>query len=132
MTPAELAELFGSARSYRPVSVVTARRLSEPLTWYSERGAELHAAVGDWELVDAAGARWTVAPATFARSYRPRSDGRYEKHEMVQAVRLTEPAQIPTREGLSAANRGDWVLRDSSGAVWPVVDRVFRDRYDPA
>ena len=69
VTLTAVAALLARAKPYRPVAVVSTRRLSEPLTWPSDRGATLRAAVGDWELTDAEGARWTIAPATFAPSY---------------------------------------------------------------
>jgi hypothetical protein len=131
VTSADPAALLADAKPYRPIAVVTARRLTEPLTWLSERGDPLRGAAGDWQLTDADGNQWTIAPATFARSYRRRPDGTYAKHEVVEAVRLAGPALIPTREGPSAANAGDWLLRDATGAVWPITDRLFQARYRP-
>jgi hypothetical protein len=128
----DIATLLADAKPYRPTAVVTARKLARPTMWQSDRGATLRAAVGDWELRDGEETSWTIAPATFERSYRRRADGRYEKHELVEAVRLTDHVQVPTREGLSAASPGDWLLRDSSGATWPITDRLFHARYQPA
>ena len=34
--------------------------------------------------------------------------------------------------GEADADVGDWLLRDEVGAVWPVPDHVFRERYCPA
>ena len=38
VTSADPAALLADAKPYRPIAVVTARRLTEPLTWLSERG----------------------------------------------------------------------------------------------
>ena len=131
MPSTEVDGLFQGAARYRPTAVVTARRLTEPLTWHTEGGATLSAQPGDWELTDADGDRWTVEPAAFARSYRRRPDGRYAKHEFVDAVRVAHGIDVPTTEGPSTARPGDWLLRDAGGAVWPVPDHTFRDRYSP-
>jgi len=128
----DFTALLVDAAPYQPTAVVSARRLTEPLTWRSDRGATLHAAAGDWELTASNGDRWTVAPEAFDRSYRQLPDGRYAKHETVHAVQLTRSVQVPTREGTSTASSGDWLLRDANGALWPVPDEVFRTRYRPA
>ena len=84
-----------------------------------------------WELTDDHGNRWTVEAEAFARSYHRRPDGRYAKHELVHAVQLTRGVRVTTTEGISAAQAGDWLLRDAEGAVWPVPDETFRARYRP-
>jgi len=129
MPPVEIAALLEQAAQYRPSTVVSAHRLDAATTWETDRGATLRAEAGDWELTDEQGNRWTVEPATFARSYHRRPDGRYVKHEPVDAVRLTRDLDVPTAEGMSTAHAGDWLLRDARGAVWPVPDDVFRTRY---
>lgn len=132
MVATEIAALLERAALYQPTAVVRARRLSSPTAWRTDRNATMQAAAGDWELTDDAGDRWTVASGTFDRSYHRRPDGRYAKHERVEAVRLPRDLQVPTTEGLSAAHAGDWLLRDARGAVWPVPDETFRARYRPA
>lgn len=132
MHPTDVAALLTDAAPYRPTAVVSARQLPEAVEWRSEQGVSLQGAAGDWELTDDDGDRWTVEPAAFARSYRRLPNGRYAKHETVEAVRLTRAVEVSTREGLSAAQTGDWLLRDARGAVWPVPDAVFRARYRPA
>lgn len=128
----EIDALLRDAARYEPTTVAHARQLCEPLIWHNENGATLRAEVGDWELADDDGKRWTVAPDSFSRTYRRLPDGRYVKHEPVDAVRLRAPLAVPTREGSSTAEPGDWLLRDAEGALWPVPDEVFRARYRPA
>lgn len=128
---AEIDAMFRHARSYQPTAVVSARRLSAPMSWLSDSGARLQAQPGDWELTDGASC-WTITADAFARSYRPQPDGRYAKKEIVQAVRLDEPVEVATAEGPSTGRPGDWLVRDPVGAVWPVPDDTFRKRYRPA
>lgn len=130
--PPDASALLAGAARFLPTAVVTAHPLDEPLTWAGPHGSRLSAAAGDWLLRDAAGATWTVAPDTFARTYRRLSDGRYARHEPVRAARLTGPVEVETREGRVTARAGDWLLRDAAGAVWPVPDGQFRERYRPA
>jgi PGDYG protein len=131
MSSPEIAALLDQAQRYQPCTVVSAHRLVAALTWRTDRGAPMRAEPGDWELTDEQGNRWTVEPETFARSYRRQPDGRYAKHELVDAVQLTYPLEVPTTEGVSTARIGDWLLRDAAGAVWPVPDQQFRVRYRP-
>lgn len=127
----EIDAMFRHARRFQPTAVVSARRLTRPLSWLSESGARLQAQPGDWELTDD-GNSWTITADAFARSYQARSDGRYAKKEIVQAVRLAEPVEVSTAEGPSTGRPGDWLVRDPVGAVWPVPDHTFRRRYRPA
>lgn len=117
------------AAPYRPSSVVSATRLPAATSWRTDRGNRMRAEAGDWELTDDHGNRWTVEAEAFARSYHRRPDGRYAKHELVHAVQLTRGVPVTTTEGISAAQAGDWLLRDADGAVWPVPDETFRARY---
>jgi hypothetical protein len=129
---AEIDALFRPARRFEPTTVVTARRLTAPQSWHTDAGTPLRAEPGDWELTAPDGDRWTITDNAFTRSYRQRPDGRYGKWEVVEAVRLRRPVEVPTAEGPSSGRPGDWLLRDDTGAVWPVPDRRFRDRYRPA
>jgi hypothetical protein len=38
---------------------------------------------------------------------------------------------VVTPEGLKYAAPGDWVVKDDSGAAFPVEDSVFRNRFEP-
>jgi len=129
--PPDLDALLAGAARFTPTAVVRARRLDHPLSWRDSRGTTLRAAAGDWELTDPDGARWTISPEAFARSYHRLPDGRFAKHETVEAVRLRRAVEVPTREGPVTAQPGDWLLRDAEGAVWPVPDALFRARYRP-
>lgn len=133
MPSSGVAALLAGAERFVSTSVVTARRLDETLTWRTVHGDELRARPGDWELTDADGDRWTVAPETFARTYRRLPDGRrFVKHEEVEAVRVRESVCVPTHEGPVVARPGDWLLRDAAGVMWPVPNVRFRARYRPA
>ncbi|CAE6700377.1 hypothetical protein R69888_00710 [Paraburkholderia haematera] len=39
---------------------------------------------------------------------------------------------IGTPEGWRKVNPGDWILTDGTGNSWPMGDREFRYRYEPA
>ncbi|MEM5290472.1 hypothetical protein ACFQ3P_40900 [Paraburkholderia sabiae] len=39
---------------------------------------------------------------------------------------------MATPEGWREVEPGDWIVTDVSGVAWPMKDRDFRDRYEPA
>jgi hypothetical protein len=39
---------------------------------------------------------------------------------------------VATPEGWRTLLHGDWIIRDASGALFPLADRLFGTRYEPA
>lgn len=126
----DLDELLDDARTYRSTAVVHATRLDAPRTWRTPRGSSLAATAGDWVVTDGA-QEWTVAAGVFERSYRELPDGTFSKIATVCAVRLRHRVDVPTLEGSSTAQTGDWLLRGVDGELWPVSDQYFRTHYAP-
>lgn len=88
---------------------------------------------GDW-LVDRDGEIYTVDRDVFARTYRERRPGRFEKITSVWAERAEEPGSIRTREGLTDYGPGDYlVFNDAEGVDgWAMTAERFRALYAPA
>jgi hypothetical protein len=128
----ELREALRTAPTYRATGRVQARRLGSRRDWSTERGSELSAVAGSWELTDGTGRVWTVADEVFRDTYARRPDGSYTKVARVRAVRLRAPCAVPTLEGEARAEAGDWLLQNPGGDAWPVTDEYFRNHYVPA
>jgi hypothetical protein len=131
MVRMDLDRLLDQAGRYRSRGIVTATRLTAGRDWSTTRGSALRAEAGDWELSTPDGDRWTVGADLFARDYARLPDGRYAKQAIVEAVRLTARTSVPTREGASVAETGDWLVRGSDGELWTVPAETFTDRYEP-
>ena len=110
---------------------VAAHRATEPVTWQTSSGEELTAAAGDW-IVEQDGRRWSVAPDAFRQAYRRADGGGYTRRGRVRAVRLAEPVELTTDEGVVTGHPGDWLVENELAHVWPVPDDHFRANYRPA
>lgn len=126
----DLSAALGDAPEFRSTAVVRASRLTEARTWRSRRGSELVGAPGDWLATDGVMER-TVAAAIFESSYCSLPDGRFAKDATARALRVGQPVEVSTIEGLSTARPGDWVLQGVDGELWPVSDAHFRRHYEP-
>lgn len=39
---------------------------------------------------------------------------------------------VPTQLGIQRASQGDWIVKGTNGAFWPIHDDGFHDTYEPA
>lgn len=117
----ELLPLLGYAATpafheYRRVGVVTATRLSAARDWTWE-GSPMHAAAGDWWVVDDAGGGRSVKPDSFERTYRRIGDDTFERIGTVKARRAIPGEVIVSREGETVGHEGDMVVT-ANGVSW--------------
>lgn len=130
LTKAEINGLCLTAPRYVSRLTVEARRLETSRDWTSGRGSHLSASAGDWLLTDGS-SEWTVDADVFEETYTALGDGMYRKTALVRAAQLDEAVQVPTLEGSAGLCRGDWLLMNPDGDVWPVGDEEFQRRYVP-
>lgn len=128
LTRAEIDDLCLAAPHYVSRITVEARRLDSDRDWESGRGSHLSASAGDWLLTDGS-SEWTVSAGIFEETYTGLGDGRYQKTAPVRAAQLDEDVQVPTLEGIASLCRGDWLLMNPDGDVWPVGAQEFQRRY---
>jgi hypothetical protein len=117
-------------RMFRRIGEVRARRLTEPVPWTSGRGDPLQGASGDWLIIDPSGGQRTVAADRFSELYQPVGGDRYQRSGTVRAVQVSSPTKIQTREGVSTAHPGDWVVHGPDGESWPVPAAEFARSYE--
>src|SRR6185503_6654263 len=86
---------------------------------YRKWGGEQRAKPGDW-LVDNDGDAYTVDAAVFARTYRAlheRGPGAYVKTTSIWAERAERPGVVPTKEGSTQYQAGDYLVsNDADGS----------------
>ncbi len=109
---------------------VLARRLETPIRWRTESGDVMSGEKGDW-LVESveAGVR-TVSPEDFEHTYQRVARGRYRRVGIVSARQVEEAEMVPTREGMTQARPGMWIVTSADGASWPVPAEVFAASYE--
>ncbi len=89
--------------------------LDTPGFSYQKWGAEQICKQGDW-LVDNDGDIYTIDAATFAKTYRQISPGRFIKTTAVWAEVAESDGRIKTKEGASYYRAGDYlVFNDRNG-----------------
>lgn len=87
---------------------------------------------GDW-LVERDGEIYTIDRQVFARCYRQRSPGRYEKVTAVWAEKVSEAGSVRTHEGRTDFEPGDYLLYDAAegGQGWAMQAERFHHLYEP-
>ena len=85
---------------------------------------------GDW-LVDNDGDVYTVNRASFARTYRQKSPGRYLKITPVWAEMADAAGKVPTKEGVTHYRAGDYLVfnEKSGGDAYAVSAKKFHKMY---
>lgn len=82
---------------------------------YRKWGGEQRAKAGDW-LIDNNGDVYTVDAVVFARSYRAvyeKGPGSYVKTTPIWAERAEKPGVVPTKEGSTQYQTGDYLVSNS-------------------
>ena len=49
---------------------------------------------------------------------------------VVDAVKITRPIKIITKEGVMIGNVGDWLITGTSGEQYPCKDEIFQEIYE--
>ena len=98
---------------------------------YHKWGADQTCKPGDW-LVDNAGDVYTIDASVFARTYRERSPGVYEKVSTVWAEQAKSAGFVETIEGRTHYEVGDYVVvnGEDESDVYAVSANKFRDMYE--
>lgn len=99
---------------------------------YRKWGGTQRCKSGDWVL-DNNGDVYTVDAATFAKTYKEVSPGRYEKSAHVWAKQATTSGAIKTKEGATNYEAGDYLVFNDDALTdgYAVSTDTFADLYEP-
>jgi len=118
----------------KPDQAVTAVRLALEFDGFIYRkwGDTQRAEAGDW-LVDNGGDVYTVTAATFERTYREVSPGRWVKTTPVWAERAVHSGSVGTIEGRTHYDAGDWLVsnQEDGGDAYAIGADKFEQMYEP-
>lgn len=117
-------------QSYRRCGEVNAEKRDHPWTWTTPSGDMMHAAPGDWAVIDDNGDQRSVASEVFESTHEPVGPGRYRRAGMVLARRSAGNEVVQTLEGEVVTNEGDWIVQGPRGEQWPVPHEQFKDSYN--
>jgi hypothetical protein len=102
---------------------------------YRKWGGEQRAKAGDW-VVDNGGDVYTVEADVFARTYRAveGGPGRYLKTTPIWAERATQAGSVPTKEGATHYDAGDYLVSNSEDGSdrYAIGADKFAELYVPA
>jgi hypothetical protein len=119
----------------RPDTTVHALRLALDTEGfdYVKWGARQHCKAGDW-IVQNGEDTYTVDADVFSRTYRLVGGSEYRKVGTVWAEKQVAPGTIPTKEGSTAFEPGDYVVyNDAEQTDGYAVQRAkFESLYEPA
>jgi hypothetical protein len=103
---------------------------------YRKWGGGQRAKAGDW-LVDNDGDVYTVDADVFARTYRAveeKGPGSYVKTTPIWAKRAETPGAVPTKEGSTQYDAGDYLVSNSEddSDQYAITSEKFEKLYMPA
>ena len=106
--------------------------LDTPGFTYRKWGADQHCKRGDW-LVDNDSDVYTVDGDVFQRTYRNVGPGKYVKTTPVWAEVATGAGNVPTKEGRSHYEAGDYLVfnNEDGGDAYCVAAAKFEAMYEP-
>ncbi len=114
--PGAILVLMGARKRYRkkPDQFVIAVQLNLDTEGFSYQkwGAVQRCKRGDW-LVDNGGDVYTVDDDVFARTYNTAGPGKYVKTTTIWAVVATKNGSVPTKEGESHYQAGDYLVSNN-------------------
>jgi hypothetical protein len=119
----------------RPNQAVCAVQLALETDGFTYRkwGGMQTCKAGDW-LVDNDGDVYTVAQATFARTYRQEPDGKFLKTTPVWAEVAAAAGSVKTQEGATAYAKGDYLVSNEADGsdAYAVSKDKFEAMYERA
>jgi hypothetical protein len=118
-----------TAARFERVGLVRASRLTEPLTWTTYTGEEMHGRPGDWQIIDDLGNLRTAADTDFRSSHEQVGDGQWRRVGTFVAWQVEEAVVVRTNEGKATARADDWIVEAPSGERWPVENGQFEWSY---
>ena len=114
-------------RPDRPVAAVRLLLETDGLI-YRKWGGEQRAKRGDW-IVDNDGEVYSIDAETFARTYQEIATGAYVKTTPVWAEQAQHAGSVPTKEGITHYQAGDYVVSNNSdGSDAYAIDAVKFER----
>lgn len=117
---------------FERIGEVRATRLNAPRAWQTRHGDTMQASAGDWWVISGDGEQRSVAPESFAKTYKHIEGDRFERTGRVHARQVIASETVKTHEGRVQASRRDWVVTDDDGSQWVVPCDVFERQYQPA
>jgi hypothetical protein len=126
-----LSELRRYRRRPEQYVVAVPLRLDTEGFTYRKWGGEQRCKPGDW-LVDDDGDVHTVDAEVFETTYRQVRRGAYVKCTPVWAEVASEAGSVPTKEGRSHYNRGDFVVFNNEDGTdgYAMTAERFQSRYE--
>ena len=119
----------------RAATLITAVQLDLDMDRFTYRkwGGVQSASAGDW-LVNNGGDIYTVNRATFERTYRPVSQGVYQKTEPVWARLAEADGVIQTKEGETHYRAGDMLVFNDEAERdgYAMTAETFEELYEAA
>jgi hypothetical protein len=119
----------------KPSAYVTAVRFDLDTDGFTYRkwGDTQRCKRGDW-IVDNDGDVYSVDAQSFARTYRPIGKGAYVKTTPIWAEVATHAGDVPTKEGSSHYEPGDYLVSNEADGSDPycVKPDKFQEMYEPA
>jgi hypothetical protein len=99
---------------------------------YQKWGDEQRCKPGDW-LVDNQGDVYSVDHTTFDQTYEKKSRGIYVKKTAVWAEQAKEPGKVPTKEGFSHYQAGDYLVSNNEDGSddYCISAEKFESMYEP-
>ncbi len=119
---------WNNLKTYSKSTTVSAEKLKEDLDWITSNGTVVTGVAGDF-LVSDGNTSWTVDGEFFTETHIQLDDGSWQKVLPVQAIPLLFNCIIETNEGPAAGVIGDYVVRGSTGEIWPMAKDVFESSY---
>ena len=126
-----MSELRRYRRRPEQYVVAVPLRLDTEGFTYRKWGGEQRCKPGDW-LVDDDGDVHTVDAEVFETTYRQVRRGAYVKCTPVWAEVASEAGSVPTKEGRSHYNRGDFVVFNNEDGTdgYAMTAERFQSRYE--
>ena len=117
----------------RPTQFVTAVQLDLDTSGFTYRkwGGTQTCKRGDW-LVHNDGDTYTIDKDSFARTYRATGPGTYLKTTPVWAEVAGTPGSVPTKEGATSYDAGDYLVYNEAdgGDPYAVTKSAFERMYE--
>jgi hypothetical protein len=117
-------------KRYERKNVVTAEQRGKPWSWITDKGDNMRAAAGDWEVRDGDGRSWSVRDHIFRSTYEHIEGNCWRRIGCVRARPARDGETIETLEGPAVATESDWVVEGSEGEQWVVPYEKFTSNYE--
>lgn len=134
LTAAPADAAWQTVRPRSPGAPVRARIAEHDGVLNTKRGELTYRAGAHYLVSYSNGDRSVVQRDIFERTYVRRPDGRYEKRRDLTFRYFTLPHAVivATAEGQERARKGDWIMEDAGGRLYPLSPAYGRRTYEAA